>query len=86
MKPSLKKALKTTHNPAWYGGAKCSSCRLDRIEEINRDIRDFFKAKRAGHPMPWAAFVREYLTPEYKIRIKAATLITHVNRCLKLEG
>ena len=86
MKASLKKLLKVRHNPAWRGGSKCFTCSHERAVQINRDIKDFFRAKKRGHPMPWAAFVREYLTPEYKMKVHTDTLLGHVRRCLRIEA
>ena len=62
------------------------TCKMAKIDAINKDIREFFKAKKAGHPMPWAAFVREYLEPEYKTKIKHPTILLHVRRCLDIEA
>lgn len=86
MKPALKKALKVKWNPAWNGGARCSACSHSKHAQITRDVRDFAKAKKRGHPMPWAVFIREYLEQEYKHGMKVDTFLHHVRRCLKLEA
>jgi hypothetical protein len=84
MKSSLRKALKTKSNQRWRGGPKCFGCNLKAAKQVDRDIKDFMRAKRRGHPMPWTAFVRDYLAPEYKINIRPATLWLHAQRCLGL--
>jgi hypothetical protein len=61
-------------------------CNLKRGKEIDKDIRDFIRAKKRGHPMPWAAFVRTYINAEYKLNLKPHTLRGHALRCLRLEA
>lgn len=85
MKSALRKALSVKHNPSWYGGTRCGTCKMAKVKEIDEDLREYARAKRRGHPMPWTAFVRGYIHVEYKTSIRPDTLRVHARKCLKIE-
>ncbi len=78
----LQQLLAKKPDPAWTGGTRCCACQHERSAAINADIREFAKARAAGHRMPWTVFCRDYLIPEFTLGVGAEPLRKHARRCL----
>lgn len=85
MNKKLKAMLLQKPQRHWMGGKPCSTCSLKAAAKINEDVRAFAMAKKAGNPMPWSIFYREYIVPEYRYRFDCETLRAHSRKCLHLE-
>lgn len=70
----------------WRGGVICSVCRHKQVKKINEDLREFARAKLAGHAMPWAVFQRKRLIPLYDLRVGVNSILKHVRTCLEIDG
>lgn len=85
MNKRLKEMLFQKPKRHWTGGKPCSTCSLKAADKINADIAAYAAAKKAGNPMPWSIFYREYVVPEYRYRLDCETLRKHARTCLSLE-
>lgn len=85
MSGNLAKFLRQRPQRHWRGGQSCMICSTKKIAQLNEDIRQYAKARKSGHPMPWSVFYREYIVAEYKIPFLAGTALNHARRCLGLE-
>lgn len=82
MRPKLKKLLEQPVGRSCRGGVPCSTCAHKQIRAINADIGEFAKARAEGHELPWSAFFRAYLRPEFGIKLGDDAIMKHVRRCL----
>jgi hypothetical protein len=69
----------------WRGGVRCQTCALPDLKLLNADLRLFVESRANGHPMPWSAFVREWLAPTYGYPYGAAAARKHVAKCLGVK-
>jgi hypothetical protein len=79
---SLRDLLASPKNPNWRGGIKCQTCALTNVKAVNDDLLLFVEARAKGHPMPWKAFVREWLAPTYAYPYTPNALRHHATKCL----
>ena len=69
-------------DPRWGGGPACRTCTHPQADAINRELRIFAKAKKAGHAMPWSRFISDRIRTVYGLNLAHAAVLRHVRECL----